>query len=56
MRKEPAVNGDEQDWVSHRARRLLCVFSNWTGLGKKVKRAMNKRARRRAKVEVRDDG
>jgi hypothetical protein len=47
-KREPAINGDEQDWTS-RWRRVLCVFANNTGLGKKVKRAMNKRERRRAK-------
>jgi hypothetical protein len=52
MTKEPAKSGDEHDWTSRRMRQLLCVFSNWTGLGKKVKRRMNKRARRRAKEKV----
>jgi hypothetical protein len=46
-KREPAINGDEQDWTS-RWRRVLCVFANNTGLGKKVKRKMNKRERRRA--------
>lgn len=54
MRKEPAINGDEQDWTS-KWRRLLGIFSNTTGLGKRVKRAMNKRARRRAKQEIKND-
>jgi hypothetical protein len=52
--KEPAINGNEQDWISRRWRRLLCVFSNHTGLGKAVKRAINRRARRRARREIRD--
>ena len=52
MRREPARSGDEQDWISRRWRRLLCVFSNNTGLGRSVKRAINKRARRRARDEL----
>lgn len=51
MQKEPTINGDEHDWCSG-WRRLLCVFVNNTGLGKKVKRAMNKRTRKRAKREI----
>jgi len=51
MRKEPAQNGDEHDWTSG-WRRLLCVFDNHTGLGKKVKRAMNKRSRKKAKHNI----
>lgn len=52
MRKEPAKNGNEMDWTSG-WRWVLKVYDNWTGLGKQVKRAMNKRARRRAKMDVR---
>ena len=51
MRKEPAISGDEHDWNS-KWRRWLCVFKNNTGLGKKVKRAMNKRARRRCRQDI----
>ncbi len=51
MNREPAKSGDEQDWVSG-WRRVLCVFRNHTGLGKAVKRAMNKRARRRARATM----
>jgi hypothetical protein len=51
MKKEPAKNGDEQDWCSRGWRRFLCVFHNNTGLGKAVKRRMNKRARQREKME-----
>jgi len=51
MRKEPAKNGNEHDWTT-KWRHMLCVFSNNTGLGKRVKRAMNKRARKRAKLET----
>jgi len=54
MRREPAKSGDEQDWTTG-WRRLLCVFKNRTGLGKKVKRAINKRARRKAKREATDE-
>ena len=52
MTREPAKSGNEQDWVSRSSRRSLCVFYNWTGLGKAVKRAMNKRARRRARAAL----
>jgi hypothetical protein len=51
--REPTINGDEHDWTTG-WRRLLCVFDNRTGLGKRVKRAINKRARRRAKRELDD--
>lgn len=54
MRKEPPVNGDEADWCCKRWRWVLCAFKNTTGLGKKVKRAMNKRARRRSRTEIRE--
>lgn len=50
MNREPARSGDEQDWVCKRWRRLLCVFKNNTGLGRAVKRALNKRQRRRARA------
>ena len=51
MRREPAINGDEHDWTTS-WRRVLVLFRNGTGLGKRVKRAMAKRARRRAKREI----
>jgi len=53
MRKDriPTINGDEQDWTT-RWRKFLCVFNNHTGLGKKVKRAINKRARKLAKKDI----
>lgn len=44
----PLADGDEQDYFSG-WRRLLCVFYNNTGLGKKMKRKYNKRARKEAK-------
>jgi len=49
--REPCISGDEQDWCSG-WRTVLKVFNNWTGLGKAVKRKMNKRARRRVKREL----
>ncbi len=49
------ISGDEFDWTAKRWRRLLCVFDNTTGLGKKVKRAINQRARRKAREELRDE-
>lgn len=52
-RREPAISGNEHDWTS-RWRHVLKVFNNFTGLGKKVKRKMNKRERRRAKTQWRD--
>lgn len=54
MRKEPAKSGDEHDWTSG-WRKVLCVFKNRTGLGKRVKRALNKRARRRANKEINNE-
>ena len=48
----PAKSGDEQDWISRRWRRMLCVFHNRTGLGKKIKRAMNKRVRHAWKQDI----
>ena len=52
-RPEPAISGDEQDWIATRWRRLLCVFTNRTGLGKAVKRAMSKRHRRKWREAIR---
>jgi hypothetical protein len=48
VKREPTINGNEHDWTT-RWRSLLAVFHNRTGLGKAVKRAINKRARRRGK-------
>jgi hypothetical protein len=50
----PLKGGDECDWVSKNWRRLLCVFHNHTGLGKKIKRRLNKRARHKNRQEMRD--
>ncbi len=55
MKKEPAKSGDEHDWTTG-WRRLLKVFSNRTGLGRRVKRAMNKRTRKRVKLEIERGG
>ena len=56
MRKDriPLITGDEYDWVSKNWRRALCVFKNTTGLGKKVKRAINRRTRRKNKQAIRE--
>lgn len=53
MRKDriPLITGDEYDWVG-KWRRILCVFKNTTGLGKKVKHAINRRARRKIRREI----
>ena len=51
----PKISGDEHDWTSKNWRRVLCVFSNRTGLGKKVKHALNRRARRKAREEIRNE-
>lgn len=51
MRKTSAINGDEHDWTTG-WRRWLCVFRNNTGIGKRIKRAMNKRCRRAGKREA----
>ena len=51
-KKEPTITGAENDWVSKRWRRLLCVFQNTSGLGKQVKRAINRRSRRRSKQHL----
>lgn len=54
MKDVRPINGDEMDWCSKNARRLLKVFDNWTGIGKKVKRAMNKRARQKVNRKIRE--
>jgi len=46
--REAAKGHDEQSWTTG-WRRVLAVFKNRTGLGKRVKRAMNKRQRRKVK-------
>lgn len=57
-RRPPAKSGDEQDWICKRWRRWLY----WKpGEGKRIKRGMNRRARREAKraltlLEVLENG
>ena len=53
-RKPQPTSGDEYDWVIRAWRRSLCVFHNNTGLGRAVKRAMNKRFRRNARQQIRE--
>jgi len=50
--KQVAINGDEIDWICKGCRRSLCLFKNNTGLGKKVKKAMNRRSRAESRVEI----
>lgn len=50
MNKEPPRTGAEHDWTS-RWRRILCYCAR-AGVGKSIKRGMNKRARQRAKREL----
>ena len=49
----PLADGDEEDYFSS-WRRLLCVFYNNTGIGKRMKRKYNKRARKEAKHDAKD--
>ena len=53
LRKDriPLADGDEHDYFS-RWRRILSVFYNNTGLGKKMKRKYNKRVRREVRNEL----
>jgi len=43
--KQEMKGGDERDWVSKKSRYLLGMEKK-PGLGKRIKRAMNKRARK----------
>jgi hypothetical protein len=48
-RRQRLIDGWEWDWVSIGWRRVM----NWKpGEGKRIKRKMNKRARRKAKMEL----
>ena len=47
--KQKLKQGAEWDWVSSFWRRHLCYLQNHTGIGKRIKRAMNKRIRREGK-------
>lgn len=49
MRKEPAKRIAELDWVTG-WRRVMCYLAR-AGVGKSLKRQMNRRARRRGKGE-----
>ena len=49
----PLADADEQDYFSG-WRRLLCVFYNNTGIGKRMKRKYNKRIRRMVKHGLKD--
>lgn len=50
--KEPSKNGLEQDWTTP-WRRLLC-YCKRPKVGRFVKRSMNRRARQRGRVEIRE--
>jgi hypothetical protein len=50
--KEKAINGDEVDVLD--ARHLLCVFCK-PGVARKSKRRINRRWRRRLKLEDKDE-
>jgi len=52
VRKELPNSGDEADWCSRWWRHALAVFRHHSGLGRAVKRRMNKRFRRRARREI----
>lgn len=51
--KQKLKNGSEYDWVSKSWRKVLCYLQNHTGVGKKIKRQMNKRIRQEGKNESR---
>ena len=51
--REPAIDGDEQDWTS--PNRLTHKYTHRPGVGRFVKRKMNRRSRRRASLEIRRD-
>lgn len=50
--REKAINGDEEDVLC--AQHLLCVFGK-PGVAKKTKRRINRRWRRRLKLEDKQD-
>ena len=52
--KQKLKGGAEWDWVSKRWRRVLCYMQNHTGVGKKIKRGMNKRIRKEGKNDRKD--
>lgn len=53
MRKEPTKSGDEVDWCSKW--RHIFTYCSRAGVGKNIKRQMNKRCRRRGKREATDE-
>ena len=52
--KQELKGGAEADWVDKRWRGVLCYLINSTGVGKKIKRGMNKRIRREGKDECKE--
>ena len=50
--KQVLKNGDEEDWVSKWWRRIH-IYTHRPGVGKRVKRALNKRKRRES-VSIND--
>ena len=52
--KQKLKGGAEWDWTSKRWRAMLCYLANSTGVGKKIKRGMNKRVRKEGKNECKD--
>lgn len=51
-RKQKMKSGDEYDAI---LKAPLCVFKNNTGLRKKAKKALNKRARKEGKEDINDE-
>ena len=51
-KKEFAKSGTEEEVISSRARRIYCYLANGNGVAKKVKRVLNKRFRKRAKLDI----
>ena len=49
--KQVLKNGDEQDWVSLFWRRIH-IYTEKPGVGKRIKRALNKRKRKEGKEET----
>ena len=48
--KQKLKGGAEWDWVGS-CRKFYCYLKNTTGVGKKIKRGMNKRIRKEGKDE-----
>ena len=47
--KQKLKGSAEWDWVSKYWRSVLCYMQNHTGVGKRIKRGMNKRVRKEGK-------